>query len=86
MQQFKLFIKIIVGVRDYAVAFYFADLLLVLVIILFLFVEVSVEKSEGKFLKNVLKVLRYVRITLIIDFIENITYSKISIFTLTDSH
>lgn len=75
-----------IGVRDYAVAFYFADLLLVLVIILFLFVEVSVEKSEGKFLKNVLKVLRYVRMTLIIDFIENITYSKISIFTLTDSH
>lgn len=50
-----------IGVRDYAIVFYFADALLAVVLVFLLFLEVSVEKSEGKLGKNVLKVLRLVR-------------------------
>jgi len=50
------------GAKNYAVTFYFADILLFLVVLCFFYLEVEVEKSDGDFFRDVFKLIRLVHI------------------------
>lgn len=50
------------GQKDYSITFYFADVLLAMALLCFFYLEVEVEKSEGSFMRDVLKLIRLVHI------------------------